>query len=101
MLELKILVIDSSQPPAIMLLWLIEPKIDWNRLLRTIESKNLVTIMIMNNGLPGIMQLSQNRFRNRAICMLGTQIRGVRAALAFIIKYRGLQLEKQLLLVTQ
>ena len=28
-----------------MLLWSIEPKIDWNRLLPTIESKNLVTIM--------------------------------------------------------
>ena len=72
-----------------MLLWSIEPNIDWNRLLQTIESNNLVTIMIMimNNGLPRIMQLSQNGFRIKGICMLGTQIRGVRAALAFITKY--------------
>ena len=34
----------------IMLLWSIEPKIDWNRLLLTIESKNLVVIMITSNS---------------------------------------------------
>ena len=32
-----------------MLLLLIEPKIDWNRLLPTIEFKNLVAIMIVGN----------------------------------------------------
>ena len=34
----------------IMLLWSIEPKIDWNRLLMTIKSKNLVAIMILSNS---------------------------------------------------
>ena len=34
----------------IMLLWSIEPKIEWNRLLTTIESKNLVGIMILSNS---------------------------------------------------
>ena len=34
----------------IMLLWSFEPKIDWNRLLATIESKHLVTIMIVSNS---------------------------------------------------
>ena len=33
-----------------MLLLSIEPKIDWNQLLMTIESKNLVTIMIVSNS---------------------------------------------------
>ena len=33
-----------------MLLWSIKPKIDWNRLLLTIESKNLVAIMIVSNS---------------------------------------------------
>ena len=33
-----------------MLLWLIEPKIDWNRLLLSIESKNLVAMMIVSNS---------------------------------------------------
>ena len=33
-----------------MLLWSIEPKLDWNRLLPTIESKNLVAIMIVGNS---------------------------------------------------
>ena len=33
-----------------MLLWLIEPKIDWNRLLPTIKSRNLVAIMIVSNS---------------------------------------------------
>ena len=33
-----------------MLLWLIEPKIDWNQLMQTIESKNVVAIMIVNNS---------------------------------------------------
>ena len=31
-------------------LWSIEPKIDWNPLLPTIESKNLVAIMIVSNS---------------------------------------------------
>ena len=35
---------------TIVLLWWIEPKIDWNRLLPTIESKNLVAIMIVSNS---------------------------------------------------
>ena len=34
----------------IMMLWSIEPKIDWNRLLTTIECKNLVAIMIVSNS---------------------------------------------------
>ena len=33
-----------------MLLWSIEPKIDWNQLLPTIESRNLVAIMIFSNS---------------------------------------------------
>ena len=33
-----------------MLLWLIEPKIGWNRFLMPIESKNLVVIMIVSNS---------------------------------------------------
>ena len=33
-----------------MLLWSIEPKIVWNRLLTTIESKNQVAIMIISNS---------------------------------------------------
>ena len=33
-----------------MMLWSIEPKIDWNRLLQTIESKNLVAIIIVSNS---------------------------------------------------
>ena len=34
----------------IMMLRSIEPKIDWNRLLATIEYKNLVAIMIVSNS---------------------------------------------------
>ena len=34
----------------IMLLWYSEPKIDWNRLLPTINSKNLAVIMIVSNS---------------------------------------------------
>ena len=45
MVELKILAVILYV--KIMLLWSIEPKIDWNRLLPTIESTNLVTIMII------------------------------------------------------
>ena len=33
-----------------MLLWSIEPKINWNRLLPTIESKNLLVLMILSNS---------------------------------------------------
>ena len=33
-----------------MLLWSIEPKIDLNRLLPTIQSKNLVAVMIVSNS---------------------------------------------------
>ena len=33
-------------------------------------------------------EISQKVFRIKAICILGTQIRGVRAAKAFITKYR-------------
>ena len=33
-----------------MLLWSIVPKINWNQLLPTIESKNMVTIMIVSNS---------------------------------------------------
>ena len=40
----------------IMLLWSIEPKIDWNRLLPTIESKNLVAIMIISSSAPELGQ---------------------------------------------
>ena len=46
MVELKILVVMNV---TIMMLWLIEPKINWNRLLLTIESKNLIAIMIVSN----------------------------------------------------
>ena len=35
-----------------MLLWSIEPKFDLNRFLPTIESKNLVAIMIVSNSVP-------------------------------------------------
>ena len=35
-----------------MLLWSIEPKIDWNRMLPIIESKNVVAIMIVSNSGP-------------------------------------------------
>ena len=37
---------------TIMLLWLNEPKMDCNPLLSTIESKNLVEIMIVSNSVP-------------------------------------------------
>ena len=33
-----------------MLLWSIEPKIDWNQLLPTIEAKNLVPIVNVSNS---------------------------------------------------
>ena len=46
MVELKLLIIILYV--TIMLLWLIEPKLDWNPLLQTIESKNLVAIMIVS-----------------------------------------------------
>ena len=48
MVELKILVVVLCH--TIMLLWLIELKIDWNQLLPTIESRNLVAIMIFSNS---------------------------------------------------
>ena len=35
---------------TIMVLWLIEPKINWNQLLPTFESKNRVAIMIVSNS---------------------------------------------------
>ena len=41
---------NSGMLCHIMLLWSIEPKIDCNRLLPTIESKNLVAIMIVSNS---------------------------------------------------
>ena len=50
-----------------MLLWSIEPKIDWNHLLPTIESKNMVMIMIVSNsasksGLPLLYDDNETHF---------------------------------------
>ena len=47
MVELKIIVVIPHV--TIMLLWTIEPKIDWNRSLQTIESNNLV--WLVRNGI--------------------------------------------------
>ena len=41
---------DERANVTFMLLWSIRPKIDWNQLLPTIESKNVVSIMIVSNS---------------------------------------------------
>ena len=46
-----------------MLLWSIEPKINWNKLLTTIESKNLVAIMIVSNS--GTKRLTELKICNK------------------------------------
>ena len=49
LIDSKIMV-SRRHTDRIMLLWSIEPKIDWNRLLQTIESKHPVAIMIISNS---------------------------------------------------
>ena len=51
MVKLKIMVVILHVLyVTIMLLWSIEPKIDWNQLMPTMESKNLLTILIASNS---------------------------------------------------